>query len=65
MHWAQDFYEYQENELATVELVMDSNIKVASVAIQGHPRRISAKYPTYYQSLEVLGAHLFPGNAKP
>ena len=33
VRWAQDFYDYQEGEVANVELVTDSDFEVASVAV--------------------------------
>ena len=39
VRWAQDFYEFQECELATVQLVTDSDFEAASVAISGRPRQ--------------------------
>ena len=62
VRWAQDVYEFQEGQVATVELVTDSDFEVASVAISGHPRRIPDSDPSTLPSLEVLGPDLIPGN---
>ena len=62
MHWAQDFYEYQESELIPVELVTDSDSEVASVVISGRPRRIPDSDPSTLPSLDLLGPDLIPGN---
>ena len=64
VHWAKDFYEFQECELATVELVTESKIEAAQVAIQGHPRRIPDSDPSTLPSLEVCGPQIFPGNGE-
>ena len=61
MRWAQDFYEYQEDQVTTVELVTDSDFEVASVAISGHPRRIPDSDPSTIPSLDLLGPDLIPG----
>ena len=62
MRWVQDFYQFQENELATLELVTDSAIEVAQVAIHGSPRRIPDSDRYSFPSLKVLGPDVFPGN---
>ena len=62
MRWAQDFYEFQEGQVITVELVTDSDFEVASVAISGRPRRIPDSDPSTLPSIEVLGPVIIPGN---
>ena len=62
MRWAKDFYEFGENELATVELVTESNFEVASIAISGRPGRIPDNDPISRPSLQVCGPQLFRGN---
>ena len=61
VRWAQDFDEFQESELATVELVMDSDFEAAQVVISGSPRQIPDSDPSTLLSLEVLGPDRFPG----
>ena len=61
MRWAQDFYQFQEAQLATVQLVIDSNFTAPQVAISVHPRRILDSDPGTRSSLEVLGPDIFPG----
>ena len=62
MRWAQDFYEFQEGQVITVELVTDSDFEVASVAISGRPSRIPDSDPSTLPSLDLLGPDLIPGN---
>ena len=62
VRWAQDFYEFQECDKATVELVTDSDFEAASVAISGRPRRIPDSDPSTRPSLEVPGPDIIPGN---
>ena len=54
VRWAQDVYEFTESQLATVELVTDSNF-TANVSIQGFPRQIPDGHPFRIQSLVVPG----------
>ena len=62
VRWARDFYECQEGQPVTVELVTDSDFEVASVAISGRPRRIPDSDPSTRPSLDLLGPDLIPGN---
>ena len=62
VRWAQDFYDFQECEKATVELVTDSDFEAAQVAISGRPRRIPDSDPSTLPSLEVPGPDIIPGN---
>ena len=62
MRWAQDVYEFQESELATVELVTDSDFEKAQIAIKGGPRRIPDSDPITRSSREVLGPDRVQGN---
>ena len=62
VRWAQDSYEFLERELATVELVTESDFEVAQVAIKGGPRRIPDSDPTTRPTLEVLGPDRIQGN---
>ena len=63
VRWAKNFYEFRENEIATVELVTDSQFE-GNVSITGNPRRIPDSDPTHHESLEVLGPPLFAGNGE-
>ena len=63
VRWARNFYDFTENELATVELVTDSKFET-NVTITGNPRRIPDSDPTHREPLLVLGPQLFPGNGK-
>ena len=63
VRWAENFYEFRENELATVELVTDSKFET-NVTILGNPRRIPNSDRTHLEPLEVLGPQLFPGNGE-
>ena len=60
MRWASDFYEFRENELATVELVIESKFEVQQVVIQGHPQWIPDNNPSTLPSLEVPGPEVNP-----
>ena len=62
VHWAQNFYDYQEGQVTTVELVTNSDFEVAQVTIQGRPRWIPDSDPSTLPSIEVLGPDLIPGN---
>ena len=62
VHWATEFYKFRENELAIVELVVQSNFEVPQITIRGIPRHIPNNDPTHYHSLEVLGPQNLPGN---
>ena len=61
VRWAQDVYEFTESQIATVELVTDSNFEVAQVSIQGFPKQIPDGDPNRFQSLVVPGP-VFGGN---
>ena len=58
--WAQDYYEFAESQLATVELVTDSMFEVAHLTIQGFPRQIHDGHPNHFPSL-VLPGPAYPG----
>ena len=62
VRWAQDFYDYQEGEVANVELVTDSDFEVASVAVSWRPMRIPDSDPSTLPSLKLLGPEIIPGN---
>ena len=64
VRWAADFYEFRENQLATVELVIESKFEVAQVAIPGCPSRIPDSDPYHRESLQECGPQLFPGNGE-
>ena len=65
VRWTTSFYEFRENEIATLELVTDSLFEVSQVTIQGGPRWIPDSDPSTLPSLEVLGPVIFPGNREP
>lgn len=52
VHWAQDFYEFRENELATVELVVETQFDV-DFSIRGFPVQIGATHPNSFPPLLV------------
>ena len=62
VRWAQDFYEFQEWEKATVELVTDSDFEAAQVVISGRPSRIFDSDLSTLPSIEVPGPDRIPGN---
>ena len=55
VRWATDVYEFNESQIATVELVTDSNFEVDQVSIQGFPRQIPDGHPNRFPSLVVPG----------
>ena len=60
-HWAKKIYEFAESEVATVELVTDSNIEDYSwptVSIRG--LQITNGHPNHFPSLVVPGPDI-PG----
>ena len=54
--WAKDFYRFSENEIATLELVTDSEFARYQVSIQGFPRQIPDRHPNRFPTLVVPGA---------
>ena len=64
MRWAKDFYDFQESEIATVELVTESKFEVTKVSISGCPRQIPDSNPSTHPSFEVCGPDIIPGNGE-
>ena len=65
VRWARDFYEFGENDPATVQLVTGSVFESATVRIQGFPRHIplalnGALHRNRLPSLSVCGPRV-PG----
>ena len=60
VRWASDTYEFREDEVATVQLVTDSDFEVERASIQGFPRQIPDGHSNRYPSLVVPGP-TFPG----
>ena len=61
LRWAKDFYEFAEDQVATVELVTDSMFET-SVSIQGNPRRIPDDDSIHSESLLVCGPQIISGS---
>ena len=65
VRWATDFYEFGENDPATVQLITDSVFESATVHIQGFPSQIpltlnGSLHPPRLPSLSVCGPRV-PG----
>ena len=61
VRWATQFYDFREDDNATVKLVTDSDFEAAQVAIQGRPSRIPDSNPNTCPSIEVPGPDIIPG----
>ena len=55
VRWATDVYEFNEGEIAAVELVTDSNFEVDQISIQGFPKAIHDTRNNQYPELLVPG----------
>ena len=55
VRWAQDFYAFREDEIATVQLNTDSILEVDEVSIQGRPMQIPNSSSNHFEPLVVPG----------
>ena len=55
VHWATNFYDFSEGQVATVELVVDSIFEVDQISVVGFPMQIPSRHPNRIPSLVVPG----------